>query len=221
MLFVSFMAGLASQLGGALQKAHAHHHKSKGKVFMSIYFGGSRHISQIPPQVIPQVLQAGQVVHVGCCVGADALCIQSSLCSSLFSQVRVFSIFSQSGAGACGFSAVQVVQSFAAAGGAVQWLAGGSLSVPLVARLIRRSVAALAGCSSAVFFSPRSGSLAVASHAVQSGILVFALGAMPAAIPSQAGHWCKVSASVIVPSLSSCPAGAFCWQWHSAQASLF
>lgn len=178
----------------------------------SVYFGGSRSLAPSPllAQVVGAVLASGAPVHVGCSAGADAQVIQCAHRSASFQQVRVFSAFGQGGAGACGVSAVSAVQSWAQAGGSVSWLAGGPLAVPLAARLIRRSLAALAGCSAAVFFAPGSGSLAVASHAVKAGIPVFAFGSQPAAIPGAAGSW--VSASF---------AGLSCWQWSTAQMSLF
>lgn len=189
----------------------AQNHSVKVKV-MSVYFGGSRSLTSSPiiGQVVSAVLGQGLGVHVGCSAGADALVIQS-VRSSLFSQVRVFSAFSASGAGAWSGSAVQVVQAFARAGGSVSWLAGGSLAVPLAGRLISRSVAGLRGCSSAVFFSPGSGSLAVAGHAVKAGIPVFAFGPVPSGVPAGcAGSW-----------VASSFHGFACWAWQSAQLSLF
>ena len=181
-------------------------------ILSPVYFGGSRSLSPSPllAQVVAAVLASGESVHVGCSAGADAQVIQCAHRSASFQQVRVFAAFSASGAGSCSVSAVPVVQSWAQAGGSVSWLAGGSLSVPLAARLIRRSLAALAGCSVAVFFTPGSGSLAVASHAVAAGIPVFAFGSMPATIPGAAGSW--------VPSSFR---GFACWQFQPAQQALF
>jgi lauroyl/myristoyl acyltransferase len=103
------------------------------------------------------------------------------------------------------------VQSFAAAGGSVSWLAGGAFTLPLAARLIRRSQAALSSCSAAVFFAPGQGSLAVAAHAVAAGIPVFAFTqAMPAPIPHTAGAWVAGSFS-----------GFSCWSFQVAQINLF
>lgn len=177
---------------------------------MSVYFGGSRYLKSSPiiGQVVSAVLAQGQGVQVGCSAGADALVIQS-VRSSLFSQVRVFTSFASSGAGAWSGSAVSVVRAFASAGGSVSWLAGGSLAVPLAGRLIKRSIAGLQGCSSAVFFSPGSGSLAVAGHAVRLGIPCVAFGACPSAGPAGcAGSW-----------VASSFQGFSCWAWQSAQLS--
>ena len=178
-----------------------------------IYFGGYRSLKSSPiiGQVVSAVLAQGQGVQVGCSAGADALVIQSCIRSSSFSQVRVFSAFGQSGAGAWSGSAVAVVNQFASLGGQVSWLAGGSLAVPLAGRLIQRSIAGLQGCSSAVFFSPGAGSLAVAGHAVRLGIPCFAFGSCPAGVPAHcAGSW--VASSFM---------GFACWAWSPAQLSLF
>jgi len=146
----------------------------------AIHLGGSRSLSPTPivGQVVRAVLASGQAIHVGCARGADHAVIQSALSvpqghSSLF----VFAAFGPGGAGAWSGSAVCSVFMAACAGASVRWLAGGSLAVPLVARLMRRSRAALHGCSASAFFlaSPGSpGSLAVAGHAVKSGQPVFA-----------------------------------------------
>ena len=153
---------------------------------MSIYLGGSRHLppSPIVAQVVQAIQSSGQV-HVGCATGADQQVIQAARPSSLV----VFAAFDHLGAGGWTGSAVQVVWQAKKAGASVQYLAGGSLSVPLRARLICRSQTALIGCSAAVFFCPGSGSLAVAAHAVQSGIPVFAFGGPGGSIPGQAGQW--------------------------------
>lgn len=177
----------------------------------SVYFGGSRSLpsSSIIGGVVGAVLASGAGLRVGCSAGADALVIGAVRPSS-FSQVRVFACFAPSGAGSWAGSAVSVVQSFAKAGGAVTWLAGGALAVPLRVRLIRRSLAGLAGCSSAVFFAPGSGSLAVAGHAVTQGVPVYVFGA-PSGVPAGcAGSW--VASSFF---------GLPCVKWQAAQLSFF
>ena len=157
-----------------------------------VYFGGSRNLQAGTPQaaVIPAVVQAvlaaGHMVSVGCARGGDALVIQSVRPSS-FSHLRVFAAFAQSGAGSWSGSAVALVQQFAQAGASVSWLAGGGLQVPIIARLMARSVAGLVGSSAAVFFSPGVGSLKVAGVAVERGIPVFAFGSKPSAPRGQAG----------------------------------
>ena len=192
---------------------------ASGAIMSSIYFGGSRSLAPSPPvaQVVSAVLASGQSVSVGCATGADQQVVQhfiSSVCPMLrplsFSQLRVFAAFSQSGAGSWSGSAVRQVQQFASMGGSVSWLAGGGLQVPIVARLMSRSVAGLAGASAAVFFSPGVGSLKVAGVAVQRGIPVFAFSqSAPGSPRGCAGSW--------VPSSFQ---GFPCWQWSSAQLSL-
>ena len=109
-------------------------------------------------------------VHVGCSAGADQAAVLALGGGSC--QARVFACFSSSGAGAWSGSAVATVRGFSALGGAVSWLAGGSLSVPLMARLMSRSLSALQGCGAAVFFAPGIGSLKVARAALRQGIPV-------------------------------------------------
>src|SRR3989304_5746589 len=156
----------------------------------SVYFGGSRSLpsSPIVGQVVKAILRSGQSVTVGCATGADQQVIQSVRPSS-FSHLRVFAAFAQSGAGSWSGSAVALVQQFAKAGASVSWLAGGGLQVPIIARLMARSVAGLVGSSAAVFFSPGVGSLKVAGVAVERGIPVFAFGSKPSAPRGQAGQW--------------------------------
>lgn len=175
----------------------------------SVLFGGSR---SLPPSALPLVravvgawLASGGLVSVGCAVGADLL-VLSSVPAGLASRLRVFASFSACGAGAWRGSAVAPVLACARAGVSVSFLAGGSLAVPLIARLMGRSVAALAGCSAAVFFSPGPGSLKVAGVAVARGLPVFAFGACPAGRPrGAAGQW--VAASWC---------GLSCWAWSPA-----
>ena len=109
-------------------------------------------------------------IHVGCATGADQAAILAFGGGSV--QCRVFAAFAQSGAGSFPGSAVATVQNFHEFGEPVHWLAGGGLSVPLVARLMSSSIAALRGCSAAVFFSPGIGSLKVARAALRQGIPV-------------------------------------------------
>ena len=183
----------------------------------SIHIGGSRSLSPTPivGQVVRAVLASGQQIHVGCAVGADQAVIQSALSiPGGHSFLVVFAAFGPGGAGAWAGSAVCSVFMAACAGASVRWLAGGSLAVPLVARLMRRSRAALHGCSASVFFlaSPSSpGSLAVAGHAVAAGQPVFAFCLfIPSAPRGCAGRW--VAASFL---------GFPCWSWLPAQGALF
>jgi len=154
----------------------------------AVLVGGSRALQHTSPawvacrQFVRALLVSGGSIHVGCATGADQS-VFSSLSGS--ARVSVFAAFAPSGAGSFSGSAASAVRAFAAAGGSVSWLAGGSLAVPLVARLMARSIAALRGCSAAVFFSPGVGSLKVARAALRSGIpvLVSCVGLSQAITP--------------------------------------
>jgi hypothetical protein len=169
----------------------------KGRFIMShqVYFGGGRQCvsSPIIGQVVAAVLARGACVSVGCAVGADALVIQSALLQNASSSLVVHSAFASSGAGSFSGSAVSVVQGAALSGAFVSWLAGGSLSVPLVQRLMVRSVVGLSGSSAALFFSPGIGSLKVAGEAVRRNIPVYVFSSsMPALPRGYVGQWVQV-----------------------------
>jgi hypothetical protein len=170
---------------------------------MAVYFGGSRSlpagspVSVVLKQVVSAVVASSQVVHVGCQQGADQQVVSACPASSLV-------VFAVSGA----WGAPLHVHAAAVAGAKVIYSAGGSVA-PMPARFLLRSLAAALGCSAAVFFSPGSGSLAVASRLVGQ-MPVFAFGSCPAGIPRQAGTW--VSSSFM---------GFSCWQWQVAQSSMF
>jgi len=167
----------------------------------SVYFGGSRFLSSPSPllaQVVAAVFKSGQSIHVGCQRGADA--------QVLFSCPRASSLV-----------VFAVAPSLAKAPAHVKrvWLAdarvvfsAGGFSALIKARYLLRSIAAFQSCESAVFFSPGSGSLAVARECVRSGLPVFAFGEMPAPIPESAGQW-------VASSFQFLP----CWLWQSAQLS--
>ena len=181
---------------------------------MSIYFGGSRSLSPASAplvSVVSAVLASGATVSVGCSAGADQLVIRAVLSAGCASRLVVRAAFAASGAGAWRCSAVSAVRAAAAAGASVSWLAGGALSVPLVARLMSRSIAGLSGASACVFFQPGPGSLAVAGVAAARGLPVFAFSlAAPAAPRGCAGSWSRSSFF-----------GFACWRWVSAQLPLF
>jgi len=178
----------------------------------SLFVGGSRHLA--PSPLVGQVLAAAVssgccVVQVGCCVGADAQAL-AWLAGQPPALGQVFAAFGPGAAGSCSLSAVPAVLAAAAAGASVTWWAGGGAAVPLRARLIRRSAAALRGASVALFFSPGAGSLAVAALAVRAGLPVWAIApAAPAPVPGCAGAWV---------------AGLFCgflaWSWLPAGAAV-
>lgn len=167
----------------------------------SVYFGGSRNLFQhlALPSIVQSVVYASYSIHVGCQLGADQQVAQSALPSSLV----IFAV-----APTIAQSPTHVQQ--AARAGAQVVLSAGGTSAPMPARYLLRSIAAFQGCSAAVFFSPGPGSLAVAREAVKSSIPVFAFGSYPAPVPSSAGFW-----------VESTYQGFTCWQWSSAQLSLF
>jgi hypothetical protein len=178
---------------------------------LAVHFGGSRCLASSPvvARVVSAALGRGASVHVGCAVGADQLVVGAALAAGAASRLSVFSVGSSSRSGFWAGSAVGSVLAAAAAGARVVWSAGGSQAIPLRARLLLRSRAALVGCSVSVFFlaSPSSpGSLAVAGHAVALGQSVFAFSCgfsgAPAAPRGCAGRWCPATL-----------AGLSCWRW--------
>jgi hypothetical protein len=187
----------------------------------STYFGGSRSLpSQFSPlvaSVVQSVLSAGQSVRVGCAAGGDAAVIRSVLAAGQAGRLSVFAVGSASGAGFWSGSALAAVRAAASAGAAVFWSAGGSVrKVPLPARLIKRSMAGVAGSAQAVFFlasKNSKGSLAVAGRAASAGLPVFAFACGFSGSPAPlagAGQWVRGSF-----------AGRQCWQWQPAQQKLF
>lgn len=171
----------------------------------SVLVGGSRSLVHSSPagqacvQFTGSLLNSGFVLHAGCATGADQISFQSAAFGSC---VHVFAAFAQSGAGSFPGSAVQAVQ---LCGHPVSWLAGGPLSIPLVARLMARSVAALVGCGAAVFFQPGIGSLKVARHALRQGIPVLVscagMGGLPPllAVPARLVSWLGQSFWLFAP----------------------
>lgn len=101
--------------------------------------------------------------------------------------------------GTCPFSAVAAVSAFAGAGGSVQWWAGGSVFVPLRARLSKRTSAVVAAANAGllVFFgSPSSrGSLLACQRAVARSlpVVAFPVGFCGSLLPSLGlGSWVAV-----------------------------
>lgn len=190
-----------------------------------VLFGGSRNLSQsfapFIAGIVAQVIGKGFKVHAGCCAGADALIIQAAIQHP--GSLSVFAVGDKFGQGFWAGSSYHLVTVAAHLGESVTWLAGGAPRVPLRARLIKRSVAALAGCSAAVYFlaQPNSrGSLAVAGHAVAQGVQVFAFccgfSGPPAPPTPKAGLRPKCAGSWQLASFS----GQKCWQWLPAQSPL-
>jgi hypothetical protein len=175
---------------------------------MSIYFGGSRSLasSEILASVTHAVLLSGQSVHVGCQLGADRQVVNYTVNCYSGQYASSLVVFAVMGMGEIP-NDLQVARVM---GARVISYAGGT-SAPIKARYLLRSIAAFQGCDQAVFFSPGAGSLAVARECVKSGLPVFAFQEQaPAAIPSTAGQWQQSSFM-----------GFQCWQWASAQQSLF
>ena len=159
-------------------------------------------------RVAGALVRSGSSLVVGCATGADEA-VLSSVPPAL---VRCLAAFGPGGAGACPVSAVAQVAAHAASGGQVQWWAGGPASVPLPARLARRTRAVVGAASSGLVVfasSPSSrGSMLAARLAVARGlpVVVFPLGFTGSQLPALgAGQW--------VP----CRQGgvwAAAWQWQ-------
>jgi len=165
---------------------------------VSIHLGGSRSLKAdhfpLVRDVVLGCLAAGAVIRVGCARGADAAVIRAAI--KYPSHLSVFAQFTPGGQGSFSGSDVVAVSSAAQSGANVSYLAGGALSLPLKARLMRRSIAALSGCKAAVFFLAKPfspGSLAVAAAAATKNIPVYIFGCgfsgSPAALRSAPGGW--------------------------------
>ncbi len=93
-------------------------------------------------QVSGALLGAGSVLAVGCATGADAAVVSSVVAAGAATRLKLLAVGGASGAGFAGrWSAVAGVHAAVAAGASVTWWAGGSASVPVRARLARRSLA--------------------------------------------------------------------------------
>jgi hypothetical protein len=142
--------------------------------------GGSRSLAWswffLVERVVVDILAAGFDVSVGCAKGADEWAFKAALRGDP-SRLRLSCVGDRGGAGFWSGSAPLVhLRQADDLGASVSWSAGGPASLPFRARLMRRSMAALDGCSAAVFFlaSPLSpGSLAVAAQAVEDRMPVF------------------------------------------------
>jgi hypothetical protein len=103
-------------------------------------FAGPRHLGPEGQELILAALakhtRPGVRWVVGCATGADAFALSVLLPQEI---AGVFSAFGPGGAGACHVSAVSAVAGVAAAGVPISWWAGGSVSVPLAARLSART----------------------------------------------------------------------------------
>jgi hypothetical protein len=188
-----------------------------------VVFAGSRALpvgaGALVSAVVARCVAAGVPSYaVGCASGADALALAALVAAGVAPRVSVSAVGSAAGAGFWTCSALAGVRAAAAAGASVAWLAGGPLSVPLPARLARRSLACVASVPPGsvccvVLASPSSrGSLLAARAAVARGlrVVVFCVGFGPALLPALgAGRWAAVSS------------GAFAggWRWAPGPAS--
>lgn len=152
--------------------------------------------SALVVRVVADLAAGGFSLVVGCCTGADAAVLSAVPQFVPPSFVRCLAAFGADGVGACGSSAVVAVARFSAAGGTVEWWAGGSASVALPIRLATRTRAVVFGASAGlvVFFaSPSSrGSLLACRLAVGRGlpVVAFPLGFSAARLPVLgAGSW--------------------------------
>lgn len=152
--------------------------------------------SALVVRVASDLAASGASLMVGCCSGADAALLSAVPAYLPPSLVRCLAAFGPEGAGAGPASAVARVSAFAAAGGQVQWWAGGPASAPLRSRLAdrTRAVVASADAGLVVFFSSPSsrGSLLACRCAVSRGlpVLAFPVGFPAARLPVLgAGFW--------------------------------
>lgn len=177
--------------------------------------------------VVRSLLGGGRGVVVGCAAGADALALQAALAFPGVSAASL-AVLAVGGPDGVGFRAASaypgVAQAALALPGAVRWWAGGPASLPLAARLVARSAAAVslaaasgAGAGFVAFVtSPTSrGSFRAARLAARLGlpVLVFPCGFHPAQLPSLAGgrgvgRWVPVAAT---------GAWAGAWRWAAGR----
>lgn len=186
----------------------------------SVHFGGSRSLqpsSQLE-LVVKLTLAAGCSIHVGCAAGADAQVVYATLAAGVdLDRLQVFCVGGPRASGGWPYPRLSPPPWVSLANACSRWWAGGGPSLPLRARLIRRSLSALAGCSVSIFFlsGPSShGSLAVAAHAVKS-MPVFAFCKVqpdPLGAPAPAGSWLPAELY-----------GLSCWRWSpvAVQGKLF
>jgi len=161
---------------------------------------GSRNLSASGSALVIRITSdlaaRGSSFVVGCCSGADAALLSAVPGSIPPSMVCCFAAFSSNNKGVGASSAITQVSRFYRCGGTVEWLAGGSLSLPLWVRLANRTkqVVKSANAGLVVFFSsPRSrGSLLACRCAILRGIPVvaFPIGFSGSVLPILgAGKW--------------------------------
>ena len=171
-----------------------------------VAIAGSRALPPTGHKVVARVTRAiiggGCRIVVGCAQGADAACISAALDCDAGRRLSVMAAFGQLGQGASrSVSNVYGVSSAVAGGAAVTWWAGGGESVPLAARLARRTRAVVGAADAGlvvVMSSPMSrGSLLAARTAAARGLSVVVVP-MCFAVPPRdigAGRWVQVERS--------------------------
>lgn len=188
---------------------------------------GSRRLPPEPSALVAQVARelvaGGCSLVVGCCVGADAAVlapVPGALGAALPGRaVRVLCAWGPGGAGAGPTSAGRAVLAAEASGVSIRWWAGGGPSVPLVARLARRTRAVVAEASAGLVVFPASpssrGSWLAAAAAVARGlpVLVFPVGFAAELLPQLGvGRWVPAGGAGMWDSA---------WRWVPDQDGLF
>lgn len=187
-----------------------------------IALGGSR---SLPSAALPLIrrlvadaIDNNYAIATGCACGADAM-VASAALDIAPTRLAICAVGAHNGAGFWkGSAPLAGLRSAEARGAQVNWLAGGSLDIPLRARLIRRSIVSLQSAQVAAFFlaSPDSpGSLRVAAEAAARGLQVYAFCfgfSGPPRLLSSEGQWAPVEW-----------AGLAGYQWRptATQPSLF
>lgn len=140
-----------------------------------VLFGGSRLLPQAFVSVVAVAVRLAARndygISTGCARGADQFALEAAV--SHGADVRLACIGTPDGDGFwTGSADIRILNAAKSRGADVTWQAGGNGSIPFRARLLRRSIKALEGCCSAIFFvsSPHSGgSMAVAREAIKAG----------------------------------------------------
>ena len=193
----------------------------------TVLVGGSRALrSTFAPLVcsfVRALLRSGGRLAVGCACGADDFALGAGIAEDPQS-VSLFAIGDQNGFFFWDGSAPFALLRLAFRSGAhVSWLAGGDHKIPLQARLIRRSTAAIHASNQAVFFLAdrrSAGSLAVARRAASDGRPVFVVccgfDKPPPPLRGRSGSWSPAS-------LAGIPASILVFEWVSTatQPNLF
>lgn len=187
-----------------------------------VLVGGSRFICgaglALARRVGSVLAARGVGLSVGCASGVDAAVLAEFVGAGAASRARVFAVGRPSGAGFPVRGVPIWVAEALEEGAEVVWEAGGPVSgagwLPLRVRLARRSRAAAAGVSAAVFVvgSPESrGSFGTARFCAAQGVPVFVLpvGFSPSLLPSLGvGRW-------VLSNACSSLFGSPCFKWES------